>query len=66
MNCNHEKIINDLYGASCQLCGEPLEGYGYNASNREDGCLHVWGETREGAVICIYCEIPIDEWVGWV
>ena len=60
--CDHTKRIGDNYGASCQDCGIPLEGFGYGGwfvSNPTEWvtCIHAWCKVSAGEEECLYCHV---------
>lgn len=58
--CNHNRIIGDNYGETCQDCGQILSGYGYGGwfgKNLIDvkECKHKF-LPYDNQEICIYCQ----------
>lgn len=53
--CNHNNIVGDNYGQTCQDCGAVLAGYGYWGSAAT--CQHQWTRDADGdGQTCLYCE----------
>ena len=49
MSCEHNIIVGDNYGSTCQVCGEIIEGYGEFIQSMT--CKH---RFLDG--FCVYCE----------
>jgi hypothetical protein len=51
-SCEHERIIGDNYGETCQDCGLVVSGFGGGCVQKT--CRHKWGKS-EGGSVCIFC-----------